>query len=71
MTEMSLHEFVETKGRAEAADLIGVSYSAVGQMLASDRDIRVRRLSGGTYKAFETKEIKSIDRTGRRKNSAA
>ena len=71
MTKIDLSAFVQVHGRETARQLIGVSYSALTQMLASEREIFVVPQEDGSYKAFETKEIKSIDRTGRRKTNAA
>ncbi|WP_410055970.1 Cro/CI family transcriptional regulator [Pseudomonas sp. Marseille-Q5117] len=61
-----LGDFAEGKTQPELALLIGVSQSAVSQMLNSARDIRVRVDEKGTCTAVEIRPIGS-----RRKARAA
>ncbi|MGO2705731.1 MAG: helix-turn-helix domain-containing protein [Pseudomonas helleri] len=58
-----LRVFAEGKTQPELARLLGVSQSAVSQMLNSSRDIRVRSEGGGKYKAFEIKPVGSRKKT--------
>jgi len=61
-----LHEFAAGKTQPELAVLLGVSQSAVSQMLNSRRDIRVRVDARDCCIAFEIRPIGS-----RRKPKAA
>lgn len=54
-----LREFAEGKTQPELAVLLGVSQSAVSQMLSSTRDIRVRGDGLGGYIAFEIRPVGS------------
>lgn len=61
-----LEDFAEGKTQPELALLIGVSQSAVSQMLSSARDIRIRIDEKGTCFAVEIRPVGS-----RRKPRAA
>ncbi|MNN63046.1 Cro [compost metagenome] len=52
-----LREFAKGRGQPEVADLLGVTQSAVSQMLNSSRDIRVRCVNPGEYLAVEIRPI--------------
>ncbi|MFG0272701.1 helix-turn-helix domain-containing protein [Pseudomonas sp. zjy_14] len=56
-----LREFAQGKTQPQLAELLGVSQSAVSQMLNSSRDIRVRSDGEGGYEFIEIRPI------GRRK----
>ncbi|UVM74907.1 Cro/CI family transcriptional regulator [Pseudomonas alvandae] len=62
----ALRVFAEGKTQPELASLLGVSQSAVSQMLSSARDIRVRVDEKGACTAVEIRPIGS-----RRKPKAA
>jgi predicted transcriptional regulator len=62
----ALRVFAEGKTQPELALMLGVSQSAVSQMLSSDRDIRVRVDEHGACLAVEIRPIGS-----RRKPKAA
>lgn len=62
----ALRVFAEGKTQPELAVMLGVSQSAVSQMLSSDRDIRVRIDEKGVCSAVEIRPIGS-----RRKPKAA
>lgn len=61
-----LGEYAEGKTQPELAALLGVSQSAVSQMLNSNRDIRIRIDQDGRFSAVEIRPIGS-----RRKPRAA
>jgi predicted transcriptional regulator len=63
---IALRVFAEGKTQPELALMLGVSQSAVSQMLSSDRDIRVRVDESGACSAVEIRPIGS-----RRKPKAA
>jgi len=52
-----LREFAKGKTQPQVAELIGVSQGAVSQMLASERDIRVRSLGGDKVQAVEIRPV--------------
>ncbi|AZC35892.1 helix-turn-helix domain-containing protein [Pseudomonas chlororaphis] len=54
---LPLREFVEGKTQPQLAELLGVSQSAVSQMLNSQRDIRVRSDGHGGYDFIEIRQI--------------
>ncbi len=56
---MPLREFARGKTQPELARVLGVSQSAVSQMLNSERDIRVRSDGCGGYSAFEIRPVGS------------
>jgi predicted transcriptional regulator len=62
---MPLKDFCEGKTQPELAELIGVSQSAVSQMINSARDIRVVKSLDGSYSAIEIRVVGS-----RRKKAA-
>ncbi|CAI8707830.1 Transcriptional regulator [Pseudomonas sp. IT-196MI5] len=62
----ALRAFAKGKTQPELAVMLGVSQSAVSQMLNSDRDIRVRVDEKGACSAIEIRRIGS-----RRKPKAA
>lgn len=57
-----LREFAEGRTQPQLAELLGVSQSAVSQMLNSRRDIRVRSDEKGGYEFIEIRLI------GKRRN---
>lgn len=65
MKTISLQQFLEDKTQAEAAQAIGVTQGAVGQMLRSGRRIELTISDDGTVQAHEIKPI------GRRSSEAA
>ena len=68
MTEdfgVPLAEFAEGKTQPELAELIGVSQSAISQMIKSGRNIRVRRKGESGFQAIEIRLV------GDRRKSAA
>ncbi|TRO33888.1 helix-turn-helix domain-containing protein [Pseudomonas putida] len=52
-----LREFAKDKSQPELAELLGVTQSAVSQMLNSSRDIRVRCDEAGECMAVEIRPI--------------
>jgi hypothetical protein len=54
---LSLREFAEGKTQPQLAELLGVSQSAVSQMLNSKRDIRVCGDGHGGYEFIEIRLI--------------
>lgn len=60
-----LKDFIKGKNQPELAYLIGVSQSAVSQMISSKRDIRVLQDAAGKYSAVEIRPVGS-----RRKKAA-
>lgn len=58
-TGQPLASFAEGKTQPELAGLIGVTQSAISQMMKSGRDIRVRKLPGGGYQAYEIRLVGS------------
>jgi predicted transcriptional regulator len=62
---ISLRDFVKGRTQPELGLMLGVSQSAVSQMLSSGRDIRIQVDEQGRYSAFE------IRRVGNRKKSTA
>ncbi|MGR3992471.1 Cro/CI family transcriptional regulator [Pseudomonas sp. 1121_17] len=54
---MPLREFAKVKSQPELAELLGVTQSAVSQMLNSSRDIRVRCDETGDCLAVEIRPI--------------
>ena len=60
MTELTLKEFLAKRTQQEAAKQLGVNQSAVSQMLAAGRDIRIRVNQDGTV--IEHFEIKPVGR---------
>ncbi|AUY33577.1 helix-turn-helix domain-containing protein [Pseudomonas sp. PONIH3] len=54
---LSLRDFAEGKTQPRLAELLGVSQSAVSQMLSSKRDIRVRSDGHGGYEFIEIRQI--------------
>lgn len=52
-----LREFAEGRTQPQLAELLGVSQSAVSQMLNSRRDIRVRSDEKGGYEFIEIRLI--------------
>lgn len=67
MTDHTLEQFVGDHGQKVAAEMIGVSPSAISQMLSCGRCVFVRKTPEGAHEAYELKPIRSIDRTGSRK----
>lgn len=65
-----LAEFANGRTQPELAELIGVTQSAVSQMLHSARVIRVRKDEQGTYQAIEIRPVGGRARV-RPENSAA
>ena len=63
---MTLSEFAKGKTQPEVAQLVGVSQSAISQMMSSTRDIRVVVIPEGGFKAFEIRPVGN-----RRKSQAA
>lgn len=61
MTELTLKEFLKNQTQQEAAIQLGVNQSAVSQMLAAGRDIRIRLNSAGAV--IEHFEIKPVGRS--------
>ena len=59
LTGQTLTAFAEGRTQPELALLIGVTQSAVSQMIKSGRDIRVRPLPGGGYQAYEIRVVGS------------
>jgi len=60
MADIPLREFVQDKTQAEAAKKIGVTQSALSQMLRSDRKIFVRVDARGRVRsAYEIRPIGS------------
>lgn len=55
--QQTLKDFLEGRSQPEAAMLLGVTQSAVSQMLSSGRDIRVEESPEGGFRAFEIKPI--------------
>ena len=64
MAELTLKEYLQRNTQVEAAAALGVNQSAISQMIASDRDIRIRTDIDGTV--IETFEFK---RVGRKKSA--
>ena len=56
MRDIPLHEFMNGRTQEVVAGLIGVTQSAVHQMLNSGRDIRVRKI-GKSWSAYEVKPV--------------
>lgn len=54
---LPLRDFAEGKTQPQLAELLGVSQSAVSQMLNSKRDIRVRGDGHGGYEFIEIRRI--------------
>ncbi|WP_044872550.1 Cro/CI family transcriptional regulator [Pseudomonas sp. LFM046] len=54
-----LKEFAKGRTQPEMAAALGVTQSAVSQMVHSNRDIRVRETTKGRYEAFEIRPIGS------------
>ncbi|EMC2533505.1 TPA: hypothetical protein NHZ94_000738 [Pseudomonas aeruginosa] len=52
-----LAEFVKGRNQPEVAEIIGVTQSAVSQMLRSCREIRVRKRVDGGFEAFEIRVL--------------
>lgn len=52
-----LRDFAQGKTQPQLAELLGVSQSAVSQMLNSRRDIRVRSDGQGGYEFIEIRTI--------------
>lgn len=52
-----LAEFAAGKTQPELADLIGVSQSAISQMLKSGRNIRVRKRDSSGFQAIEIRLV--------------
>ena len=62
MAELSIKEFRADRTQKEAASQLGVNQSAVSQMLASGRDIRIRiSEDGAVLEAYEFKQIGRTD----------
>ena len=58
MAELSMKEYLASHTQKEAASQLGVNQSAISQMLASGRDIRIRVGEDGmVIEAFEFKQI--------------
>lgn len=58
MIEMTLKEFLASGTQREVADALGVQQSAVSQMIAAGRDIRVQVDEDGRIsKAYEIKPV--------------
>jgi len=58
MKELKLKEFLINGTQSEVATALGVGQSAVSQMLAADRDIRVRVDEDGQIsEAYEVKPV--------------
>ena len=58
MAELSMKEYLASRTQKEAARQLGVNQSAISQMLASGRDIRIRvGEDGSVIEAFEFKQI--------------
>ena len=58
MTEITLREFLSNRTQKQAAEQLGVVQSAISQMLAANRDIRIKVTNDGTVS--ETYELKPI-----------
>lgn len=58
-TGKTLAKFAEDKTQPELAVLIGVTQSAISQMIKSGRDIRVRQLPSGGWQAYEIRPVGS------------
>jgi len=58
-TGQTLAAFAEGKTQPELALLIGVTQSAISQMIKSGRDIRVRQLPNGNWQAYEIRPVGS------------
>ncbi len=56
MVEIPLLKFVETHGQARTAEMLGVTQSAVSQMIKSKRQIIVQQ-HDGSVSAYERKPI--------------
>ncbi|HGM5579270.1 TPA: helix-turn-helix domain-containing protein [Pseudomonas putida] len=54
---LPLRDFAEGKTQPQLAELLGVSQSAVSQMLSSSRDIRVRSDGNGGYEFIEIRLV--------------
>ena len=54
---ITLKAFADGKTQPEVAAMIGVSQSAVSQMMKSGRDIRVRPVNDGAFEAVEIRPI--------------
>lgn len=63
---ISLKDFAHGRTQPELGKLLGVSQSAVSQMLSSGRDIRIQIDEQGRYSAIEIRPV-----GGRRKPTAA
>ncbi|BBP81150.1 hypothetical protein PHLH8_07920 [Pseudomonas sp. Pc102] len=59
-----LVDFAQGKKQPEMAKLLGVTQSAVSQMINSNREIRVRKKAGGGYEPIEIRLV------GRRRAAA-
>ena len=57
MKTISLQQFVENKTQSEAAQAIGVTPGAIGQMLRSERRIELTINDDGSVQAYEIKPI--------------
>ena len=55
--DKSLKEFAKGKSQPEVAKLIGVTQPSVSQMLASERNIRVKVLEDGAIEAYEIRPV--------------
>lgn len=53
----SLRDFAQEKTQPQLAELLGVSQSAVSQMLNSERDIRVCSDGQGGYEFIEIRPV--------------
>lgn len=56
-TGVPLKEFMSDKKQEHVADLLGVTQGSVSQMLRSEREIWVRQLPDGGFRAFEIRPI--------------
>lgn len=58
MTELTLIEFLSNRTQEQAAKQLGVNQSAISQMLAANRDIRINvAKSGRVINSYEHKPI--------------
>lgn len=62
MTEISLKEYLLDHSQTQAAELMNVGQSAVSQMVASDRDIRLVFADDGSL--MHSYERKPVGRRG-------
>ena len=61
MAELSMKEYLASRTQKEAARQLGVNQSAISQMLASGRDIRIRvGEDGEIIEAFEFKQLAGV-----------